>query len=107
MQKCMESDMIKFSVLTTVYNREQFLAEAIESVLGQSYPHFELILVDDCSVDSSLEIAKKYEQLDSRVKVFVNDKNLGDYPNRNRAISLHRTSTSSFWMQMTSSTICS
>ena len=84
----MESDVIKFSVLTTVYNREQFLAEAIESVLGQSYPHFELILVDDCSVDASVEIAKKYEQLDSRVKVFVNDKNLGDYPNRNRAISL-------------------
>ena len=84
----MKSEVIKFSVLTTVYNREQFLAEAIESVLGQSYPYFELILVDDCSVDTSLEIARKYEQMDSRVKVFANDKNLGDYPNRNRAISL-------------------
>jgi len=75
------------SVLMTVHNREKYIAEAIESVLASSYTHFELIIVDDCSTDKSVEIAKTYEAQDKRIKVYVNDKNLGDYPNRNKAAS--------------------
>ena len=45
------------SVLMTAYNRQQFIAEAIESVLASSYQNFELIIVDDCSTDSTLQIA--------------------------------------------------
>jgi glycosyltransferase involved in cell wall biosynthesis len=73
------------SVLITVYNREQYITSAIESVLSSSYTNFELIIVDDCSADGSLGIARSYEKRDSRVKVFKNEKNLGDYPNRNKA----------------------
>jgi len=73
------------SILMTAYNREDFIAEAIESVLASSYKNFELIVVDDCSQDSSIAIARKYEDLDNRVKVFINVKNLKDYPNRNKA----------------------
>ncbi len=73
------------SVLMTVYNREAFIAEAIESVLESDYPNFELIIVDDCSKDNSVAIAKKYAEQDDRVKVYVNETNLGDYPNRNQA----------------------
>jgi len=73
------------SVLMTVYNREKYIAEAIESVLQSTYTNFELIIVDDCSTDTSVEIAKSYEAKDKRIKVYVNEKNVGDYPNRNRA----------------------
>lgn len=71
----------------TSYNREKYIAEAIESVLNSSYENFELIIVDDGSKDKTVEIARSYQKLDSRVKVFINEKNLGDYPNRNKAAS--------------------
>lgn len=75
------------SVLMTVYNREKYVAEAIESVLNSTYQNFELIIVDDQSTDNSLLIAKSYEEKDRRVKVYKNEKNLQDYPNRNKAAS--------------------
>ena len=75
------------SVLTTAYNREKYIAQAIESVLASSFKDFELIIVDDCSKDHTVEIARRYTS-DPRVQVHVNEKNLGDYPNRNRAASL-------------------
>lgn len=77
----------KVSVLTTAYNREKYIAEAIESVLASTFADFELIVVDDASADRTVEIAKNYEAQDERVKVYVNEKNLGDYPNRNKAAS--------------------
>ncbi len=75
------------SVLMTAYNREVYIGEAIESVLASTYANFELIIVDDRSSDSTVSIAKSYASKDLRVKVFVNEANLGDYPNRNRAAS--------------------
>jgi glycosyltransferase involved in cell wall biosynthesis len=77
------------SVLMTAYNREKYIAEAIESVLASSFKDFELIIVDDCSKDHTVEIARRYTS-DPRVQVHVNEKNLGDYPNRNRAASFAR-----------------
>ena len=75
------------SVLMTAYNRESYIAEAINSVLASTYTHFELIIVDDCSTDHTLAIARAFEVNDSRIKVYQNDRNLGDYPNRNKAAS--------------------
>lgn len=69
----------------TAYNREKYIAEAIESVLAQTYTNWELIIVDDCSTDNTVAIAQSYAANDSRIKVYVNEKNLGDYHNRNRA----------------------
>ncbi len=71
----------------TVYNREKYISQAIESVINSTYQNWELIIVDDRSKDSSVEIARKYAGQDSRIKVFVNENNLGDYPNRNQAAS--------------------
>jgi glycosyltransferase involved in cell wall biosynthesis len=71
----------------TSYNREKYVGEAIESVLASNYENFELIIVDDCSNDHTVQIARSYEGKDSRVKVFENKVNLGDYPNRNKAAS--------------------
>lgn len=75
------------SVLMTAYNREKYIAEAIESVLASTWRNFELIIVDDQSTDNTLSIAKFYEQKDGRVKVYKNETNLRDYPNRNKAAS--------------------
>ena len=76
-----------FSILMTAYNREQYIAQAIESVLNQSYKYFELIIVDDSSSDNTVKIVHSYAKSDSRIKLHVNKENIGDYPNRNRAAS--------------------
>ena len=78
------------SILMTAYNREKYIAEAIESVLRSTYKNWELIIVDDHSTDHTVEIARSYERLDSRIRVYVNEQNLGDYPNRNKAASYAR-----------------
>ena len=78
------------SVLMTAYNREKYIAPAIESVLASTYTNIELIVVDDVSKDHTVEIARRYSQKDKRVKVYVNEKNLGDYPNRNMAAGYAR-----------------
>lgn len=78
------------SVLMTAYNRERFIAEAIESVLAQRLRDFELVVCDDASSDSTVAIAQHYASRDSRVVVLANDRNLGDYANRNRAAAAAR-----------------
>ena len=71
----------------TAYNREKYIAEAIESVLAQTFTDFELIIFDDSSKDRTVEIARRYEN-DRRVCVHVNTPRLGQFPNRNRAAAL-------------------
>ncbi len=71
----------------TAYNRQQYIAEAIESVLASSYKNFELIIVDDGSTDNTVHIAQQYAGADARIKLYRNAENLQDYPNRNRAAS--------------------
>ena len=81
------SDMPLVSILMTSYNREKYIHEAIESVLASTYKNFELIIVDDGSTDSTLQIAYAYAKKNERIRVYNNEKNLGDYPNRNKAAS--------------------
>jgi glycosyltransferase involved in cell wall biosynthesis len=76
------------SVLMTAYNREKFIADAINSVLRSSYTNFELIIVDDHSTDLTYKIALDFQKNDSRIKLYKNDINLGQFKNRNRAIEL-------------------
>lgn len=73
------------SVLMTAYNREKLIGEAIESVLCSTYTQFELIISDDASTDGTVAIAQSYAEKDSRVRIFANATNLGDYFNRNIA----------------------
>ncbi len=73
------------SVLTTSYNREDYIKDAIESVLASTLTDFEYIINDDGSKDNTVEIANSYAKLDSRIRVYANEKNLGDYNNRNKA----------------------
>ena len=81
------ADQPLVSVLMTAYKREKYIAESIESVLASTYRNFELIIVDDASNDQTADIARSYAANDSRIQLYINEKNLGDYPNRNRAAS--------------------
>lgn len=78
------------SVLMTSYNREQYIAEAIDSVLMQTFADFELIVCDDASSDGTVAIAEAYARRDPRVVVVRHAQNVGDYANRNRAASVAR-----------------
>jgi glycosyltransferase involved in cell wall biosynthesis len=75
------------SVLTANFNNSQFIVAAIESVVKQSFPNWELVIVDDCSTDDSVEIIKKY-LADSRIKFFKNSENNGYIRTLQRMISL-------------------
>jgi glycosyltransferase involved in cell wall biosynthesis len=74
------------SVVTPVYNGERYLAECIESVLGQTYSNFEYLIVNNCSDDDTLNIAENYSNQDKRIKIFNNDKFLDLIDNWNNAI---------------------
>ncbi|PWT95046.1 MAG: hypothetical protein C5B53_12050 [Candidatus Melainabacteria bacterium] len=74
------------SVCLPVYNGERFLVQAIESVLGQSYPDFELLIIDDCSTDLSPEIIERFRARDKRIRYLKNAKNLGLFNNYNECI---------------------
>ncbi len=83
----MSIDQPLVSVLMTSYNRDKYIADAINSVLASNYSNFELIIVDDGSKDNTVNIIRSFADKDSRVRFYQNEKNLGDYPNRNKAAS--------------------
>jgi glycosyltransferase involved in cell wall biosynthesis len=76
------------SVLTPVYNGEAYLAECIESVLNQSYRNFEYIIVNNCSKDRTLQIAREYEKKDARIRVHDNTEFVDVITNHNIAFGL-------------------
>ena len=74
-----------FSIVVPVYNTEKYIGECIDSILSQSYSDFEVIIVDDGSHDSSLDICRKYESRDGRIKV-IHKENGGVSSARNMGI---------------------
>ncbi len=74
------------SVVTPVYNGEKYLSECIESILSQSYEHWEYVIVNNCSTDRSLEIAQQYAHQETKVRVSTNEKFLDLMPNWNHAL---------------------
>jgi glycosyltransferase involved in cell wall biosynthesis len=78
------------SVLVTVYNREAYLADCLQSILASTWQDFEVVVVDDGSTDGSVGVAERYAGMDPRIRFARNEHNLGDYRNRNRAAALAR-----------------
>jgi glycosyltransferase involved in cell wall biosynthesis len=74
------------SICLPVYNGANFLAQAIESVLAQTYGDFELLIANDCSTDQTPEIIQSYAKSDPRIKTWTNEKNLKLFGNYNRCI---------------------
>jgi glycosyltransferase involved in cell wall biosynthesis len=78
----------KISVVMAVYNEANFLCDAIESILNQTFRDFEFIIVDDASSDSTLEILNRYAENDIRIRIICNESNLGLAGALNKAINL-------------------
>jgi len=76
----------RVSVIVPGYNHASFIKEALQSALDQDYPDLEVIVIDDCSSDNSVEIAQSIN--DKRIDVRKNAKNLGAYATQNRAMEV-------------------
>ena len=76
------------SIITPAYNAAPFLEETVKSVQAQSFPDWEMIIVDDCSTDNTYSLAKKLAEEDSRIKVLQNSENSGVAATRNKALNV-------------------
>ncbi|MBE6739301.1 MAG: glycosyltransferase [Ruminococcaceae bacterium] len=76
------------SVIMSVYNGEEYLAETIESIINQTFTNWELIVINDCSKDSTPEILSVFANKDKRIKVHTNEVNLKLPASLNKAISI-------------------
>jgi glycosyltransferase involved in cell wall biosynthesis len=80
----------KISVIMPAYNAQKYIAEAIESILNQTFRDFEFIIIDDASTDKTWEIIQKYAQKDRRTIALKNAENLQNYKTRNNGIAIAR-----------------
>ena len=80
--------MPKVSVIVPVYNVEEYLRQALDSVVNQTLEDLEIICVDDCSTDNSLDILKEYASKDSRFKIYQQKENQGQGVARNIALDM-------------------
>lgn len=69
----------RVSLIFTSFNHKEYLAQALDSLLGQTFGDFELIVVDDCSTDGSQELLREYAARDSRIRLILNERNSGSY----------------------------
>ncbi len=88
-----ESKMIKaelplVSIALCTYNGEKYLAKQLDSIFNQNYPNLEVIVVDDCSTDKTLNILSTYQKRYSNLQLVLNDQNLGFNQNFKKALSL-------------------
>ena len=84
----MKVNKIKISVVIPVYNVEPFIKQCLDSLINQTLKEIEIILVDDCSTDSSGEICDEYAAKDNRVVVIHNKKNIRQGLSRNKGIEI-------------------
>lgn len=87
-QISLEQERNLVSVIITVYNNEEDIINAIESVLLQTYQNFEIIIIDDCSTDNTYDIVKTFMEIykDERIKLIRNEINMGTYISTNIGI---------------------
>ena len=75
--------MVKISVVIPVYNVAPYLSQCLDSVLGQTFQDTEVLCVNDCSTDGSLELLQQYAAQNKRIKIFSNAQNIGAALSRN------------------------
>ena len=84
----MVKDISLVSILMPAYNAGEYIKEAIQCILNQTYPNWELLIADDASTDNTNEIIKKYALKDSRIKCFQNETNIGYLKTWNKLIEI-------------------
>ena len=77
---------VKVSIIIPVYNVEKYLRECLDSCINQTLQDIEIIIVDDCGSDNSMDIAKEYAKNDNRIKIIKNSQNQGPFTSRNNAV---------------------
>ncbi|MCV3375240.1 glycosyltransferase family 2 protein [Campylobacter sp. IFREMER_LSEM_CL2151] len=75
--------MSQISIILPTYNVEKYIARALETCINQTFKDIEIIVVDDCGDDKSIDIAKEYASKDDRIKIIYNEENLGTFASRN------------------------
>ena len=93
----------EISVIMSVYNGEAYLKEAIKSVIEQTFKNWELVIINDCSTDSTSKILTEFALMDERIKVHTNEVNLKLPTSLNKAISL---SSGKYIARMDADDIC-
>jgi glycosyltransferase involved in cell wall biosynthesis len=81
------NDIPRLTIGLPVYNGENYVADAIESLLGQTFEDFELIITDNASTDGTAEICRQYGKLDPRIRYVRQPRNIGIGPNHNFVVS--------------------
>ena len=76
------------SIITPNFNAAKFISQTINSVLNQTYENWEMLIVDDCSTDNSIEIIEKFASKDTRIKLFKLKHNSGPAICRNKGIEM-------------------
>lgn len=69
----------RIDVLVATYNGQNYLAEQLDSIINQTYKNIRILISDDCSTDSTLQILEEYKKKDSRIIVYNHEKNFGNY----------------------------
>jgi glycosyltransferase involved in cell wall biosynthesis len=78
------------SVALATYNGSQFIREQLDSILTQTYPNIEVIIVDDCSTDNTIDILREYTEIYTNIQVYVNEQNMGVNQTFNKTLMLCR-----------------
>lgn len=74
------------SIILPTYNGEKYLPQLMESLIHQTYTNLEIVVVDDCSIDNTVPIVERYASFDERIKLAINEQNLGININFERGI---------------------
>lgn len=82
------SETRNFSIIIPVFNAEKTICRCLDSIMVQTNPSFEVLLIDDCSTDQSREIISNYVEKDKRFRMFFNDRNSGPSAARNYALKI-------------------
>ena len=78
--------MIKISVIVPVYNVEDYLKECLDSIINQTLKEIEILCIDDCGTDNSIDILREYSKKDDRIRIISHKENKGLGPARNTGI---------------------
>lgn len=81
---------VKVSIIICTFNRANYIAQSLDSILKQTFTSYEVIVIDDGSSDNTEEIARGYAARDERIKYFKSEQNLGIAPSRNKGVTLAR-----------------